>query len=63
MASSQEERRQLQNRETAMRRLKTMIAAKIEEERERSSTASPVSRHRSAGAARSVHTWCSRIKW
>ena len=34
IASSQEERSQLQNREKAMRRLKTMIAAKIEEERE-----------------------------
>ena len=34
VASSQEERSQLQNREKAMRRLKTMIAAKIEEERE-----------------------------
>jgi peptide chain release factor 2 len=34
VSSSQEERSQLQNREKAMRRLKTMIAAKIEEERE-----------------------------
>ena len=34
VASSQEERSQLQNREKAMRRLKTMIAAKIEEGRE-----------------------------
>ena len=34
IASSQEERSQLQNREKAMRRLKTMIATKIEEERE-----------------------------
>jgi peptide chain release factor 2 len=34
VASSQEERSQLQNREKAMRRLKTMIAAKIEEERQ-----------------------------
>ena len=34
VASSQEERSQLQNREKAMRRLKTMIAAKIEDERE-----------------------------
>jgi peptide chain release factor 2 len=34
VASSQEERSQLQNREKAMRRLKTMIAAKIEEERD-----------------------------
>jgi peptide chain release factor 2 len=34
VASSQEERSQLQNREKAMNRLRTMIAAKIEEERE-----------------------------
>ena len=34
IASSQEQRSQLQNRESAMRRLKTMIATKIEEERE-----------------------------
>jgi len=34
IASSQEQRSQLQNRESAMRRLKTMIAAKAEEERE-----------------------------
>ena len=34
IASSQEERSQLQNREKAMNRLRTMIAAKIEEERE-----------------------------
>ncbi len=34
IASSQEERSQLQNREKAMRRLKTMIAARIEEERD-----------------------------
>jgi peptide chain release factor 2 len=34
IASSQEQRSQLQNREAAMRRLKTMIATKVEEERE-----------------------------
>ena len=34
VASSQEERSQLQNREKALTRLRTMIAAKIEEERE-----------------------------
>src|SRR3954451_1768328 len=34
VASSQEERSQLQSREKAMNRLRTMIAAKIEEERE-----------------------------
>ncbi len=34
VASSQQERSQLQNRENAMKRLKTMIAAKVEEERE-----------------------------
>ncbi len=34
VASSQEERSQLQNREKAMNRLRTMIAAKVEEERE-----------------------------
>jgi peptide chain release factor 2 len=34
IASSQEQRSQLQNREAAMRRLKTMIATKMEEERE-----------------------------
>jgi peptide chain release factor 2 len=34
VASSQEERSQLQNREKAMNRLRTMIAARIEEERE-----------------------------
>jgi peptide chain release factor 2 len=34
VASSQEERSQLQNREKAMTRLRTMLAAKIEEERE-----------------------------
>jgi peptide chain release factor 2 len=34
VASSQEERSQLQNREKAMGRLKTMIAARVEEERE-----------------------------
>jgi len=34
IASSQEERSQLQNREKAMNRLKTMIAARAEEERE-----------------------------
>jgi len=34
VASSQEERSQLQNRERAMGRLKSMIAAKLEEERQ-----------------------------
>jgi peptide chain release factor 2 len=34
VASSQEERSQLQNREKALTRLRTMIAARIEEERE-----------------------------
>jgi peptide chain release factor 2 len=34
VASSQEERSQLQNREKAMRRLRTMIATRIEEERD-----------------------------
>ena len=34
VASSQEERSQLQNREKAMNRLRTMIAARIDEERE-----------------------------
>ena len=34
VASSQEERSQLQNREKAMNRLRTMIAAKVEEERQ-----------------------------
>jgi peptide chain release factor 2 len=34
VVSSQEERSQLQNRERAMTRLKAMVAAKIEEERE-----------------------------
>jgi peptide chain release factor 2 len=34
IASSQEERSQLQNREKAMSRLRTMIAAKVEEERQ-----------------------------
>jgi peptide chain release factor 2 len=34
VASSQEERSQLQNREKAMNRLRTMIAAKVIEERE-----------------------------
>ena len=33
-ASSQQERSQLQNRENALKRLKTMVAARIEEERE-----------------------------
>jgi peptide chain release factor 2 len=34
VASSQQERSQLQNRENALKRLKTMVAARIEEERE-----------------------------
>ncbi|CAB4888073.1 unannotated protein [freshwater metagenome] len=34
VSSSQEERSQLQNRERAMNRLRTMLAAKIEEERQ-----------------------------
>jgi peptide chain release factor 2 len=34
VASSQEERSQLQNREKALRRLRTMVAAKVEEERQ-----------------------------
>ena len=34
VASSQEERSQLQNREKALNRLRTMVAAKVEEERE-----------------------------
>jgi peptide chain release factor 2 len=34
VASSQEERSQLQNREKALNRLKAMVAAKVEEERE-----------------------------
>jgi peptide chain release factor 2 len=34
VASSQQERSQLQNRESALKRLKTMVAARIEEERE-----------------------------
>jgi peptide chain release factor 2 len=34
VASSQQERSQLQNRENALKRLKTMVAARVEEERE-----------------------------
>ena len=34
VATSQQERSQLQNRESALKRLKTMVAARIEEERE-----------------------------
>jgi peptide chain release factor 2 len=34
VASSQQERSQLQNRESALKRLKTMVASRIEEERD-----------------------------
>ena len=64
VASSQEERSQLQNREQAMGRLKAMIAAKVEEERE----AELAAHRRQAGAGRlgqpdPLATWCSRTRW
>ena len=55
VASSQEERSQLQNREKALGRLKAMVAAKVEEERPgRARRHRAASRPRSAGAARSA---------
>jgi len=54
VASSQQERSQLQNRENAMKRLKTMIAAKVEEEREEEM-------RRIAGAQATVG-WGSQIR-
>jgi peptide chain release factor 2 len=55
VASSQQERSQLQNRENALKRLKTMVAARIEEEREEA--------RRSAGDHRFARMSCSRIRW
>jgi peptide chain release factor 2 len=55
IASSQEERSQLQNREKAMSRLKAMIAAKVEEERE-------VELQRIAGGKQAQVGWGSQIR-
>ena len=64
VASSQEERSQLQNREKAMRRLRTMIAAKIEEEREAEldSIAGQAGPGR-LGQPDPLATSCSRTRW
>jgi peptide chain release factor 2 len=55
IASSQEERSQLQNREKAMARLKAMIAAKVEEERE-------LELQRIAGGKQAQVGWGSQIR-
>jgi peptide chain release factor 2 len=55
IASSQEERSQLQNREKAMARLRAMIAAKVEEERE-------VELQRIAGGKQAQVGWGSQIR-
>ena len=64
VASSQEERSQLQNREKAMGRLQGDDRRQGRGGARRpSSTRSPASRPRSAGAARSAATCCSRTRW
>ena len=55
VASSQEERSQLQNREKAMNRLRAMVAAKAEEERE-------VELQRIAGGKQAQVGWGSQIR-
>ncbi|MFM7124749.1 MAG: peptide chain release factor 2 [Actinomycetes bacterium] len=54
VASSQQERSQLQNRENALKRLKTMVAARIEEERE--------NELRSIGGKQAQVGWGSQIR-
>ena len=54
-ASSQEERSQLQNREKAMNRLRAMVAAKVEEERE-------LELQRIAGGKQAQVGWGSQIR-
>ena len=55
VASSQEERSQLQNREKAMNRLRAMVAAKVEEERE-------LELQRIAGGKQAQVGWGSQIR-
>jgi peptide chain release factor 2 len=55
VASSQEERSQLQNREKAMNRLRAMVAAKAEEERE-------IELQRIAGGKQAQVGWGSQIR-
>jgi peptide chain release factor 2 len=54
VASSQQERSQLQNRENALKRLKTMVASRIEEERE--------NELRSIGGKQAQVGWGSQIR-
>ena len=54
VASSQQERSQLQNRENALKRLKTMVASRIEEERE--------NEMRSIGGKQAQVGWGSQIR-
>ena len=64
VASSQEERSQLQNREQAMGRLQGDDRRQGRGgARRRARRASPASRPRSAGAARSAATCCSPTRW
>ena len=63
VASSQEERSQLQNREKAMNRLKTMIAAKVEEEHQAELDAI-AGRQAQVGWGSQIRSYvCSRTRW
>ena len=63
VASSQEERSQLQNREKALNRLRTMIAAKVEEEHQAELDAIAGKQAQVGWGSQIRCTSCSRTRW